>query len=198
MEDVLSLVSEPGDQRTAQNRRISEVIHRERRRLLNFIRKRVEDEGDAEDILQDVFYELTEAYRLMKPIEQVGAWLYRVARNRIIDRFRKRRPADSVERPPAAGEEDAPRLEDLLPSPYAGPEALYARSVLLEELDAALEELPEEQREVFIAHEIDGRSFKQLAEETGLSINTLLSRKRYAVLHLRRRLQAIYDEFIRS
>ena len=195
MEDVLSVTSEPGEPRTAQNRRISEAIEREGRRLLRFIRKRVDDEGDAEDILQDVFYELTEAYRLMKPVEQVGAWLYRVARNRIIDRFRKRRPEGSGEVPVNAGEEDPLRLEDLLPSPDAGPEALYARSVLLEELEAALDELPEEQREVFMAHEIDGRSFKQLAEETGLSINTLLSRKHYAVLHLRRRLRAIYEEF---
>jgi len=195
MEDVLSVTSEPGEPRTAQNRRISEAIEREGRRLLGFIRKRVDDEGDAEDILQDVFYELTEAYRLMKPVEQVGAWLYRVARNRIIDRFRKRRPEGSGEVPVNAGEEDPLRLEDLLPSPDAGPEALYARSVLLEELEAALDELPEEQREVFMAHEIDGRSFKQLAEETGLSINTLLSRKHYAVLHLRRRLRAIYEEF---
>src|SRR5271157_1849903 len=198
MEDVLSLTIEPGEQSTAQNRRISEVIQRERRRLFHFIRKRVDDEGDAEDILQDVFYELTEAYRLMKPVEQVGAWLYRVARNRIIDRFRKRRPEGRGEISLNANEEDALRLEGLLPSPDAGPEALYARSVLLEELDAALEELPEEQREVFIAHEIDGWSFKQLAEETGLSINTLLSRKRYAILHLRRRLQAIHEEFTSS
>jgi RNA polymerase sigma factor (sigma-70 family) len=196
MEDVLSVTIEPGGQRTAQNRRISEVIQRERRRLFRFIRKRVDDAADAEDILQDVFYELTEAYRLMKPVEQVGAWLYRVARNRIIDRFRKRRPEGSGEISLNASAEDALRLEDLLPSPDAGPEAMYARSVLLEELDAALEELPEEQREVFIAHEISGRSFKQLAEETGLSINTLLSRKRYAILHLRRRLQAIYEEFM--
>ena len=129
----------------------------------------------------------------MKPIEQVGAWLYRVARNRIIDRFRKRRP--EVEIALNASEESALRLEDLLPSPDAGPAAVYARSVLLEELDAALEELPQEQRDVFIAHEMDGRSFKQLAEETGLSINTLLSRKHYAILYLRRRLQAIYEEF---
>ncbi len=193
MEDVLSVAIESG--RAEQNRRISEVIQRERRRLLHFIRKRVDDEGDAEDILQDVFYELIEAYRLMKPVEQVGAWLYRVARNRIIDRFRKRRPEGRAEIPLRASEEDALRLEDLLPSTNAGPEAMYARDVLLEELDAALEELPEEQRDVFIAHEMDGRSFKQLAEETGLSINTLLSRKHYAILHLRRRLQAIYQEF---
>jgi len=141
---------------------------------------------------------LTEAYRLMQPIEQVGAWLYRVARNRIVDRFRKRRPEAGGEIPRNASEEDALRLEDLLPSPDAGPEALYARSVLLEELDAALEELPDEQRAVFVAHEIDGRSFRQLAEETGLSVNTLLSRKRYAVLRLHRRLQAIYEEFMGS
>ena len=194
MEKALSVKTEAGEQRTEQNRRISEVIQRERRRLFHFIRKRVDDEEDAEDILQDVFFELIEAYRLMKPIEQVGAWLFRVARNRIIDRFRKRRPEAVV--PLNASEEDTLRLEDLLPSPDAGPEAMYARSVLLEELAAALEELPEEQRDVFIAHEMDGRSFKQLAGETGLSINTLLSRKHYAILHLRRRLRGIY-EFMR-
>ena len=192
MEEVLSVRIEPGKQRTEQNRRISEVIHRERRRLFHFIRKRVDNEGDAEDILQDVFYELIEAYRLMKPVEHASAWLYRVARNRIIDRFRKKRPEAEV--PFNASEEEPLRLEDLLPSPDAGPEALFARSVLLEELEAALEELPEEQREVFIAHEMDGRSFKQIAEETGLSINTVLSRKHYAILHLRRRLEAIYKE----
>ncbi len=198
MEDVLSVTIESRDRRTEQNRRISEVIQRERRRLFHFIRKRVDNEGDAEDILQDVFYELIEAYRLMKPVEQVGAWLYRVARNRIIDRFRKKRPETLAENARNDGEEGALHLEDLLPSPDAGPEAMYARSVLLEELDAALEELPEEQRDVFVAHELEGRSFKQLAEETGLSINTLLSRKHYAILHLRRRLQAIYEEFTSS
>lgn len=192
MEDVLSVTTESGDQRAEQNRRISEVIQQERLRLLNFIRKRVDDEGDAEDILQDVFYELTEAYRLMRPIEQVGAWLYRVARNRIIDRFRKKTPASEIA---LNHDQGVPRLEDLLPSPDAGPEALYARGVIFEELDAALEELPEEQRDVFVAHEMDGKSFKQLAEETGLSVNTLLSRKHYAILHLRRRLEAIYEEF---
>jgi RNA polymerase sigma factor (sigma-70 family) len=194
MEDVLSLTTESGGLRVAQNRHISDVIQRERLRLLRFIRKRVDDEGDAEDILQDVFYELTEAYRLMKPIEQVGAWLYRVARNRIVDRFRKvtREAGDDI--PLSAHEEGALALEDLLPAPEAGPEALYARGVLFDELNAALEELPKEQRDVFIAHEIEGRSFKQLAEDTGLSINTLLSRKHYAILHLRRRLKAIYGE----
>jgi RNA polymerase sigma factor (sigma-70 family) len=195
MEDVLSVVPNRVEQRGEQNRRISEVIQRERRRLLNFIRKRVGDQGDAEDILQDVFYELIEAYRLMQPVEQVGAWLYRVARNRIIDRFRKRKPEARSEITLGLDQGDALLLEDLLPSPDAGPDAVYARSVLLEELEAALEDLPENQRAVFIAHEIEGRSFKQLADETGLSVNTLLSRKHYAVLHLRRRLQAIYDEF---
>ncbi len=151
---------------------------------------------DAEDIFQEVFYELVDAYRLMKPVEQVGAWLFRVARNRIIDLFRARRPAvlgNDTMLPTEDGE--APQWEDLLPSPDAGPEAAYARSVLLEELDAALEDLPEEQRDVFVAHEIEGRRFKELSEATGVSVNTLLSRKRYAVLQLRRRLQAIYDEF---
>jgi RNA polymerase sigma factor (sigma-70 family) len=189
MEDVLSVASGPGE----QNRRLSEVIERERRRLLNFIRTRVKDDEDAEDILQDVFFELIQAYRLMKPIEQAGAWLFRVARNRIIDRFRKK-TAESLSEVPE-GQEDTLALEELLPSPDAGPEAAFARRVLLEELDAAIEELPEEQREVFVAHEIDGLSFHQMAERTGVNINTLLSRKRYAVLHLRRRLQAIYEEF---
>lgn len=179
-----------------QNRRISDTIAREQARLRQFIRKHVRDDGDAEDIFQDVFYELVDAYRLMKPVEKVGAWLFRVARNRIIDLFRTRRPAvlgnDSM-LPNDDGE--APQWEDLLPSPDAGPEAAYARSVLLEELDAALEDLPEEQRDVFVAHEIEGRSFKELSEATGVSVNTLLSRKRYAVLRLRRRLQAIYEEF---
>ena len=181
----------------AENRRISDVIQRERRRLFHFIRRWVADEWDAEDILQDVLFELTESYRMMKPVEQAGAWLYRVARNRIIDRFRKKRPEVFSELAVEHAEE-ASRFEDLLPSPDAGPEAEYARAVLMEELEAALDELPEEQREVFVAHEIEGRSFKELAAETGLSINTLLSRKRYAVLHLRRRLKQIYAEFKRS
>jgi RNA polymerase sigma factor (sigma-70 family) len=188
-----ALIVEPmeGD----QDRRISEAIKLEWTRLRNFIRKRVPDQSDAEDILQDVFYELIEAYRVMKPVEQVGAWLFRVARNRITDLFRKKK-AESLSDPVAVGEAgDATRLEDLLPSPEAGPEAAYARSVLLEEIEEALNELPKEQRDVFIAHELDGRSFKELAEQTGLSVNTLLSRKHYAVLHLRLRLQAIYDEF---
>lgn len=180
-----------------QDQRITTAIERERGRLRSFIRKRVSDEGDVEDILQDVFYELIEAYRLLKPIEQVSAWMFRVARNRIIDLFRKRKPVVSMEDSVGvAGNEEPLLLEDLLPSPDAGPEAAYARGVLLDELDAALDELPEEQREVFVAHELEGRSFKELAQETGVSINTLLARKRYAVLHLRKRLQVIHDEFL--
>ena len=179
-----------------QNRRIAETLAREQARLRQFIRKRVTDDGDAEDIFQEVFYELVNAYRLMKPVEQAGAWLFRVARNRIIDLFRRRRPEvlgnDAM---PVTGDGAAHEWEDLLPSPEAGPEAAYARRVLLEELDAAIDDLPEEQREVFVAHEIEGRNFKELQEATGVSVNTLLSRKRYAVLQLRRRLKAIYDEF---
>jgi RNA polymerase sigma factor (sigma-70 family) len=180
-----------------QDQRLTETIGREQGRLRNFIRRRVADEAEAEDILQDVFYELIEAYRLMKPIEQVGAWLYRVARNRIIDAFRKKKPQPFLlEKDPDAEGGDALSLEELLPSPDAGPEATYARSILLEELDAALDELPEEQREVFLAHEFEGLSFKEISEETGVGVNTLLSRKHHAVLYLRRRLQSIYDDFV--
>jgi RNA polymerase sigma factor (sigma-70 family) len=181
---------------TEENKKLAETVVRERSRLLNYIRQRVPEPGDAEDILQDVFYELVEAYRLPQPIEQVGAWLLRVARNRIIDRFRKKKPDHSLSDPVATDDESSlAMLEDLLPSPDAGPEAAYARAVVMEELYAALDELPEEQREVFIAHELEGQSFKELSQQTGLGINTLLARKRYAVLHLRRRLQAIHDEF---
>ncbi len=192
MEDTLSIERVTAE----QDRRISEILEREQFRLRNFIRKRVPDKADAEDIFQDVFYELLEEYRLMKPVEQIGAWLFRVARNRIIDLFRKRKPkAFESDWMASENQDETILLEDLLPSPDAGPEAAYARSVLLEELEAALEELPEEQREVFIAHEMEGHSFKELAAATGLSVNTLLSRKHYAVTRLRRRLQAIYDEF---
>jgi RNA polymerase sigma factor (sigma-70 family) len=176
-----------------QDRRIAEVVEREQSRLRNFIRRRVPDPRDAEDILQDVFYELVEANRLLMPIEHVTAWLFRVARNRITDLFRKKRPerlADTV--PDEDGE--LLRLEDLLPSPDAGPEALYARRVLLDELRLAIADLPDEQCYVFVAHELDGRTFKQMAAATGVSVNTLLSRKHYAVLQLRKRLQAVYDE----
>jgi RNA polymerase sigma factor (sigma-70 family) len=180
---------------TEQDRRISEAVNDERPRLSSFIRKQVAGEADAEDILQDVFYEFVEAYRLMKPIEQAGAWLFRVARNRIIDLYRKRKN-DPLGKGRAVVEDgELLRLEDLLPSPEAGPEAAFARSLLLAEFEDALEELPEEQREVFVAHEFEGRSFKELAAETGLSVNTLLSRKHYAVLYLRQRLHTMYEEF---
>ncbi|HEY2646699.1 MAG TPA: RNA polymerase sigma factor [Candidatus Acidoferrales bacterium] len=180
-----------------QDQRLTDTIGREQGRLRNFIRNRVDDEADAEDILQDVFYELIEAYRLMKPIEQVGAWLYRVARNRIIDRFRKKRPeAQPADAGPENDEGDRLSLEDLLPSPDAGPEAAYARSILVEELEAAIDELPEAQREIFVAHEFEGKSFKELSAETGVGVNTLVSRKHHAVLYLRRRLQSIYEEFL--
>ena len=179
-----------------QEERITETIGREQGRLRSFIRRRVADEADAEDILQDVFFEFIEAYRLMKPIEQAGAWLFRVARNRIIDRFRKKKPEtfSGIHATESEGG-DSLSLEELLPSPDAGPEALYARSILLEELDAALDELPEDQREVFVAHEFEGVSFKELSASTGVGINNLLSRKHRAVLYLRRRLRNIYEEF---
>jgi RNA polymerase sigma factor (sigma-70 family) len=182
-----------------QDQRISEVVELERARLKNFIRRRVPDERDAEDILQDVFYELVEAYRIMKPIERVSAWLYRVARNRITDLFRKKRPEAFASDPVGVSVDgESLLLDELLPSADAGPEAAYARTVLLEELDAALEELPEEQRQVFVAHEMEGRSFKELAQTTGLNVNTLVLRKHYAVVRLRERLEAIYEEFRRT
>ncbi|HWZ97178.1 MAG TPA: sigma-70 family RNA polymerase sigma factor [Candidatus Dormibacteraeota bacterium] len=183
---------------TEQDRQISEVVAVERSRLRNFIRRRVPDPRDAEDILQEVFYELVEANRLLMPIEHVTGWLFRVARNRITDLFRKKRPENFSDA--AVEDEDGEllQIENLLPSPDAGPEALYVRSVLLDELELALDELPDEQREVFVAHELEGRSFKELSAETGVNVNTLLSRKRYAVLHLRERLQNIHDEFERK
>jgi RNA polymerase sigma factor (sigma-70 family) len=183
-----------------QDQRISEVVKREQSRLRNFIRLRVPDPRDAEDILQDVFYKLVEANRLLMPIEHVTGWLFRVARNRITDLLRKKKPENFSDAAVSRNDDDDEllRFEDLLPSPDAGPEALYARSVLLDELESAVDELPEEQREVFVAHEFQGRSFKEIAAETGVSVNTLLSRKRYAVLHLRERLQDIYDEFMKS
>jgi RNA polymerase sigma factor (sigma-70 family) len=181
-----------------QDRQISEVIDQERARLRNFIRSRVPNESDVEDLLQEVFYELVQASRLLMPIDYVTGWLFRVARNRITDLFRKKKPGNFSD---AAVENDDGELlefEDLLPSPDAGPEAMFVRRMLLAEMDAALNELSAEQREVFVAHEIEGRSFKELSAETGISINTLLSRKRYAVLHLRQRLQSIHDEFTRK
>ena len=187
------------DQATAeQNQWIAQAMQRDGSRLRNYIRKHVVDLETAEDILQEVFVELVEAYRLLKPIEQVSGWLFRVAKNRIIDRFRGRKLESLSDAQYREDDDAAVSLEDLLPSLDGGPEAAYARSLLLDEIDEALEEMPPEQRSVFIAHEWEGYSFKELAEETGVSVNTLLSRKRYAVLHLRRRLQSIHDEFVKK
>lgn len=180
-----------------QDKRISEVINREYAGLRNFIRRRVRDQVDAEDILQDVFYELIEAYRLMKPIEQVTAWLFRVARNRIIDRFRRKK-RDESRTAPAPIAEDGARADWIdFPSPEGGPDTAFLRSLLLEELDSALDELPNEQREVFVAHELIGYSFNEIAARTGVGVNTLISRKHYAVLHLRQRLRDIYEQFLK-
>jgi RNA polymerase sigma factor (sigma-70 family) len=178
-----------------EDQRISEVIREQRPRLRSFIRRRVPNESDVEDLLQEVFFELVEAHRLLKPIDFVTGWLFRVARNRITDLFRKKTPEPFAEAAIEDEEGQLLEIEDLLPSPDAGPEALYLRSMLLDEMKLALDELPAEQRDIFIAHEIDGRSFKALAAESGVSVNTLLSRKRYAILHLRHRLQSIHDEF---
>jgi RNA polymerase sigma factor (sigma-70 family) len=181
---------------TEQDQLIAEALERDRPRLRSFIRKHVADTSEAEDILQDVFYELLEAYRLMKPIEHVTGWLFRVAKNRIVDLFRHKKTSSLNN--PVSAEEGSGTLEDLLPSENAGPEAAYARNLLLDALDEALDELPAAQREVFVAHELMGRSFKDISAETGLSVNTLLSRKRYAVLHLRQRLQSIYENYAKK
>jgi RNA polymerase sigma factor (sigma-70 family) len=188
-----------------QDRQISKIVAEERSRLRNFIRRRVPDPAEAEDILQEVFYKLVEANRLLMPIDHVTGWLFRVARNRITDLFRKQRPETFSDTAVEDEDGDLLRIEDLLPSPIdrfgAGPEALYVRRVLFDELELAIDELPNDQpmsqREVFIAHELEGRSFKELSAESGVKVNTLLSRKRYAVLHLRERLQSIYDEFLK-
>ena len=185
------------DMTREQDRQISEAVEQQGFRLRNFIRRRVTDPGDVEDILQEVFFELVEAYRLMKPVEIAGAWLFQVARNRIIDRFRKKEPEPLADLTFPSDEGEMLSVEEFLPSADAGPEAAYIRTILIEELEAALGELPDKQRQVFIAHELEGKSFKELAAETGVSINTLLSRKRYAVLYLRTRLQSVYEEFLR-
>jgi len=184
---------------TEQDRRISEIIAGERSRLRNFIRRRVPNEADVEDLLQDVFSEVIEAYRLMEPVQRWSAWMFRVARNRIIDLFRKRRLETFGSDPAAISNEgEALPLEEVLTSPAAGPAEVYGQTVLLEELEEALDELPREQREAFLAHEVEGYSFKEIAARTGVSVNTLLSRKHYAVVHLRHRLQDIYDEFVKT
>jgi RNA polymerase sigma factor (sigma-70 family) len=180
-----------------KNSQLAEIVAREQSRLRNFIRRRVRDRRDAEDILQDVFSKLVEANALLMPIEHVTGWLFRVARNRITDVFRKKVPEAL---PDLRADDDDPgvTLEELLPSPDAGPEALFMRNTVLDEFAAALAELPPDQRDVFVAHELDGRSFKEISAATGVGVNTLLSRKRYAVLHLRKRLQRIYDELTRE
>jgi RNA polymerase sigma factor (sigma-70 family) len=185
------------DMTREQDRQISEAVEQQRFRLRNFIRRRVPDPGDVEDILQEVFFELVEAYRLMKPVEIAGAWLFQVARNRIIDRFRKKKSEPLADLTFPSDEGEMLSVEEFLPSADAGPEAAYIRTILIEELEAALDELPDEQRQVFIAHEIEGKSFKELVAESGVNINTLLSRKRYAVLYLRTRLQSEYEDFLR-
>ena len=183
---------------TEQDRKIAEIVVQERPRLRNFIRRRVPDPAEVEDIVQDVFYKLVEANRLLMPIEHVTGWLFSVARNRITDLFRKKKPELFSDTAVENEEGELLEIEELLPSPDAGPEALYLRTLLMDELELAIEELPDEQREVFVAHELEGRSFKEMAAETGVSVNTLLSRKRYAVLHLRGRLQDIYNEFTKA
>jgi RNA polymerase sigma factor (sigma-70 family) len=181
-----------------QDQQISEVITREQSRLRSFIRRRVPDPRDAEDILQDVFYRLVEANRLLMPIDHVTGWLFRVARNRIVDLWRQKKIESFGDAAIANEDDELLSLDELLRSSDAGPEALYVRNLLIAKLEDAIAELPKEQRDVFVAHELDGRSFKEMAAETGVSLNTLLSRKRYAVLHLRARLQTFYEEFMRG
>lgn len=179
-----------------QDRQISAAVRREGGRLRRFIRRRVLDAAEADDIVQEVLYELVSAYRLLQPIEQVGAWLLRVARNRIIDRFRRRRSESRIGGPAEAAEGEEGVLEELLPEIDSAPEGEAMRQLLLEQIEEALDELPREQREVFIAHELEGASFRELAERWGVNINTLLARKRYAIAALRERLQAAYDEWL--
>ena len=183
---------------TEEDRHISETVAEERFRLRNFIRRRVPNEADVEDLVQDVLCELVEANRLLMPIEYLTGWLFRVARNRIIDLFRKKRLENFTDAAFTDVDGELLQIEDLLPSSDAGPEALFARNVLLDELECALDELPDEQREVFVAHELEGRSFKEISAETGVKVNTLLSRKRYAALHLRERLASIADEYAKK
>jgi RNA polymerase sigma factor (sigma-70 family) len=181
-----------------QDRRISEVVEREQSRLRRFISRRVPDPRDVDDVLQDVFSRLVEANRLLMPIDHVTGWLFQVARNRITDLFRRKRPVSFSETAAGGEDDEAPGIEDLLPSPDAGPDATYARTVLLKALEQAIAELPPAQRSVFVGHEIEGRSFKEMAAETGVNVNTLLSRKRLAVIRLRERLQDVYDEFVKE
>ncbi len=198
MSEAVSLEQTAPHGMALRDQRISDVVKREQARLRNFIRRRMPDPRDAEDVLQDVFYRLVEANEWLMPIEHVRGWLFRVTRNRIADLFRKKQTQNFSELAVVAeGDDELLSFEDLLPSPDAGPEAMFARGVLLDELESAIDELPAEQRAVFVAHEFEQRSFKDLAAETGVSVNTLLARKRYAVLHLRKRLQRVYDEFMK-
>lgn len=179
---------------------IAATVAREGQGLRRYIRRRVDDPAEVEDILQEVFAELVEANRLLMPIEHVAAWLYRVARNRIVDAFRRRKPVLFSDLAASGdGEESLDlRFEDLLPSPEEGPDAAYARALLAEELEEAVADLPADQRFVFVSHEIEGRSFKEMSEELGVPINTLLSRKRYAVLRLRERLRPAFETIQRN
>jgi RNA polymerase sigma factor (sigma-70 family) len=182
---------------SAQDREITATVQHERGRLLEFIRRRIGDAAEAEDVLQDTLYELVVAYRMTQPVEQAGAWLARVARNRIIDRFRSKRPELLADQSSTRGEDDEDgAFEDLLPAEDDGPESAVMRELLLEEIEMGLGDLPPEQREVFLAHEIDGLSFKELSARSGVSVNTLLSRKRYAVLYLQERLRAAWDDWL--
>ena len=180
-----------------QARQVSEVVGRERLRLRNWIRRQLAEPAEVDDILQDVFVELVLAYRSLKPIEDVGAWLFRVARNRITDLFRKKK-VEALADHAVTTDEDSHALEDLLPALDSGPEGAYTRALLIDELEDALESMPVEQREVFLAHEVEGLSFKEISARTGVRINTLIARKHYAVLQLRERLQAIYDDIQRE
>ncbi len=194
MEDISLILN--STMSVQQNDLIRETVKKERGRLLDFIRKRVSSEEDAEDILQDVFYELVETYRMMKPIEKIASWMFTVARNKITDRYRKKKTLSLEKEVGFYAEEDGDRLnfEELLEDYSESADNELIRNIILEALDEALEELPEEQRTVFILHEIDDRSFQEISEQTGVSVNTLLSRKRYAVLYLRKRLKSVYEE----
>jgi len=185
-----------------QNETIKQTVQKEQKRLFDFIRKRVPEQEDAEDILQDVFYQFTESFRLMKPVEQASAWLFTVARNKITDWFRKSKPEPfSRQKLRNHGDDDegeALGLADILPDLSNNPENVFTKKIISDALEDALEELPEEQREVFVMHELENLSFNQISEITGRSVATLISRKRYAVLHLRKRLQQLYNEFINN
>jgi RNA polymerase sigma factor (sigma-70 family) len=182
----------------AQNESIGEVVRENGKRLFDFIRHRVNEEEEAEDIYQDVMFELTNAYRMMQPIEKIAAWLYRVARNKITDKYRKKRPDLLQDKVFISDDDDHLYLEDLLRSTEESPDKDFDQALIQQALEEALDELPKEQRDVFIQHELEGISFNEIAEATGVTVNTLLSRKRYAVLHLREKLRSLYEELIKK